>query len=68
MVATPDPKPLPLKALQSLESKTPIEIWINGPEKEGLFNSWGIQSKNYGKREPLILISGIKKSFELITP
>ena len=35
-------KPLPLKALQSLESKTPIEIWINGPEKEGPFNPWGI--------------------------
>ena len=41
LVATPNPKPLPLKALQSLESTTPIEIWINGP-KEGLFNEWGI--------------------------
>jgi ATP-dependent helicase/nuclease subunit B len=45
LVATPNPKPLPLKALQSLESKTSIEVWINGPE-EGLFNSWGIPSQN----------------------
>ena len=42
LVATPDPKPLPLKALQSLESKIPIEVWINGPKKDGLFDTWGI--------------------------
>ena len=53
MVATPDPKPLPLKALQSLESKTPIEIWINGPEKEGLFNSWGIPEQKLWQERTL---------------
>ena len=42
IAATPDPKPLPLKVLKSLESTIPIEVWINGPEKEGLFDSWGI--------------------------
>ena len=42
IAATPDPKPLPLKALKSLESTIPIEVWINGPEKEGLFDPWGI--------------------------
>lgn len=41
IAGTPDPKPLPLKALQSLESTTPIEVWINGPE-EDLFDPWGI--------------------------
>ena len=42
LAATPDPKPLPLKALQSLESKMAIEVWINGPEKECLFDDWEI--------------------------
>ncbi|MFL2825602.1 MAG: PD-(D/E)XK nuclease family protein [Coraliomargaritaceae bacterium] len=53
LVATPDPKPLPLKALQSLESKTTIEVWINGPETEGLFDLWGIPIQKAWKQRSL---------------
>lgn len=53
IVATPDPKPLPLKTLQSLESTTPIEVWINGPEKEGLFDSWGIPAQKVWEKRSL---------------
>jgi len=40
LVATPDPQPLALKALQQAAHTTPVDVWIYGPDAE-LFDDWG---------------------------
>lgn len=42
LIANPDPQPLPIQALELLESSVPIEVWIYGPSaNDDLFDSWG---------------------------
>lgn len=52
IVATPDPNPLPLKALKQLEKTHALEIWINGP-KGDLFDPWGIPNPEHWQNRAL---------------
>ena len=40
LAATPDPQPLPLKALARAATILPVEVWIYGP-KDAAFDEWG---------------------------
>jgi ATP-dependent helicase/nuclease subunit B len=56
LVATPDPQPLPLRALQNIESKLQVEIWIYGSEEtETLFDQWGRPQTETWQNRPLDL-------------
>lgn len=52
IVATPDPKPLPLKAFKQLEKTHAVEVWINGP-KGDLFDPWGIPNPEHWENRAL---------------
>lgn len=53
VVATPDPLPLTLQALQNASAETTIEIWTYGPRE--LFDEWGLPRTEIWLSRPLDL-------------
>jgi ATP-dependent helicase/nuclease subunit B len=51
LAATPDPQPLPLKAIERAALTIPVEIWTYGPSE--LFDDWGRPITSTWQNRPL---------------
>ncbi|MEM8868460.1 MAG: PD-(D/E)XK nuclease family protein [Verrucomicrobiota bacterium] len=67
LVATVDPQPLPLKALQSAEQSIPVEIWAYGGDPEA-FDVWGRPVTEFWIQRPLKLENWDCQIHTLATP
>jgi len=54
LAATPDPQPLPLRALARAEHRIPVEVWIYGDDPS-LFDAWGRPRTDTWTARPLDL-------------
>lgn len=52
LVATPDPQPLVLKAVEQAAQQIPVEVWIYGSEDAG-FDQWGRPMADHWNQRPL---------------